>query len=167
MNFETHLISIWQWSRESPQWGCKVLWIGQHTLTPLIYPNKHSSSLPLVPGVITETLHRSPAQPLTQPSLLSVHLHQRQHRIHTHTHMHTFVTTYALNHISNWSRSEETECQGRKRWSQWESRICLTSTELFSDPLYRRSEGDVQIHNSGQKSDDIFGNRPEHKRRRI
>lgn len=69
--------------------GVKSCGLGSIPLPPLIYPNKHSSSLPLVPGVITETLHCSPCpDTLTQPSLLSVHFTSEATQ-DTHPHTHT------------------------------------------------------------------------------
>lgn len=94
-DFETRLISAWKWSRESPKWGCKVVWIGQCTLTPLIYPNKHSLSLPpWIQGLSSKPFAAPPCpQSLTRPSLLCVHSNHWQHRIRTHTHSRTHTHT--------------------------------------------------------------------------
>lgn len=68
---------------EKAYWQRNVSSSGQHSLTPVIFSNKHSSPLPLIPGVIRESslLLRCPEkkkrkkkQPfLTQPSLCSLH----------------------------------------------------------------------------------------------
>lgn len=126
-SFETHLISIWQWSRESVQCGCKVLWIGQHTLTPLIYPNKHSSSLPLDRGVITETLRCSPAQTLTaafntaQPAFWAFASEATQDtHSHTlaHTHNHSIISQTGVEWGNRMSGKEALKPVGKQNFPQ-------------------------------------------------
>lgn len=80
-----------------------MLWIGQRTLTPLIYPNKHSLSLPpWIQGLSPKPFVAPPCpEPLTRPSLLCVHLNHWQHRIRTHTHTLTYAHTHTHTGISH------------------------------------------------------------------
>lgn len=110
-DFKTHLITAWKWSRESLAWGCKVVGIGQHTLTPLVYPNKHS-----LPPSGSRGYRQNPSQlPLprvfntAQPALRTfkpVATQDTHAHVHTHIHTHSHAHTQGISHTSSRVRKE-------------------------------------------------------------
>lgn len=101
--------------------GVKCAWIGQRTLTPLIYPNKHSFSLPpsASRGYRTNPSLLPCPEPLTQPSrLLSLHL-QPEATQDTHSHTHVIKSLAGYGWGNSMSGKEVQKPVGTQNSTPW------------------------------------------------